>query len=129
MSNNPDSSELCDIPLEYPSINLTKEKRIASYGSRNRRDSEMSCHLEDLRFRESTLRESESMEDIIEDSVRPVTDAASDTSDAPVINRTRSCCDLQALMWTSDPRPQSSSPSRRGSMPAHSLVQNKNGRK
>ncbi|CAG5112742.1 Oidioi.mRNA.OKI2018_I69.chr2.g6923.t1.cds [Oikopleura dioica] len=31
-------------------------------------------------------------------------------------------------MWTNDPRPQSSSPSRRGSMPAHSLMQNKNGR-
>jgi len=129
MSNNPGGPDLCDVPLEFPSINLAKEKRISNYGNRNRLDSEMSCHLEDYRFRESTLRESDSPDDVIEDTVRPVTDAASEHSDTPVINRTRSCCDLQTLMWTNDPRPQSSSPSRRGSMPAHILaMQNKSGR-
>jgi hypothetical protein len=127
MSNNPDGPDLCDVPVEFPSINLAKERRISG---RNRLDSEMSCHLEDYRFRESTLREQSVSEDSqVEETVRPVTDAASEHSDTPVINRTRSCCDLQTLIWTNDPRPQSSSPSRRGSMPAHILaMKSKSGR-
>ena len=46
MSNNPDGPDLCDVPLEFPSINLAKERRISTYGNRTRLDSEMSCHLD-----------------------------------------------------------------------------------